>query len=434
MSQEAVSRLSHWKKGASYKPIVVFGAKRVGKTFLLKSFGEEQFDDVLYISFEENKDIARFFEQSASPGKIIGSLEAYFSRSIKPKKTLMIWDDLQSCIPALKSLKYMGEEKSYFIAGAYRGLPKSVGNQELLSPDVLEVLTLYPLSFLDFLRKLNKNKLADCLLAIKSCKPLSDDLHHQLLELFRLYMYTGGMPEVVEVYQKTNNLLDVSMKQKIVLEHYGLTFASNEPGSAIQKIIWLWKSIPGQLSKENKKFMFSQLGEGLRLREYKVAMEALMRMGAVYRCSERSYPFSSDVSEQHNKLGFKLYLLDTGLLSTMLDVPSQDVLRDESLYSNYNGALMENVVAQLLVSTGNELNYWTSRNTAAVEFLFNTGGEMLPVEVKSWVSSKSKSLVAYRNKHSVSRLVRISSKNLGREGDRYDIPLYLVERMKVLLE
>lgn len=427
MKRYCYEKLEKWKSSPQRKPLVLMGARQVGKTFLLKEFGNASFKSMLYLNFEENLDLHAFFETNISPHKIIQSLEIYFNKTIQ-STTLIIFDEIQLCPRALTSLKYFCEEANhYYIAAAGSLLGIKMGNQSGFPVGKVDLIPLYPLGFLEFLTALNKHKLVEFVNAIHMVEHIPEPIHKQLLELFRLYLYIGGMPEAVDQYQKNHSIVGIREIHKAIIKNYELDFARHAPPHLIQKITLLWNAIPNQLAKENRKFVFSLLREGARAREYESAIQWLTDAGLIYRCINLTTP-GLPLPAYEDKTAFKTYAFDVGILGALSDLSSKVLLKNNDLFTEFKGALTENVVAQMLTYIGFEkLFYWTSGNTAEVDFLLPVDDRLIPLEVKAGQSTKSKSLKVYIEKYHPSHAVRTSIMNFSNDGILFNYPLYLLE-------
>lgn len=432
MKRYCYEKLEKWKSSAQRKPLVLMGARQVGKTYLLKKFGCTAFDAMLYINFEEDLDLHAIFETNISPHKIIQTLETYFNRVIQPATTLIVFDEIQLCPRALTSLKYFHEETShYYIAAAGSLLGIKMGNQSGFPVGKVDLISLYPLGFLEFLEAVGKDKLVEFVNAIHTVEKIPEPIHKQLLALFRLYMYIGGMPEAVDYYQKNNSLPGIREIQKAIIKNYELDFARHAPPHLIQKITLLWNAIPNQLAKENRKFVFSLLRDGARTREYETAIQWLSDAGLIYRCINLTTP-GLPLPAYEDRTAFKMYAFDVGLLGALSDLSSKVLLNDNDLFTEFKGALTENVVAQMLIYSGyDKLFYWTSGNTAEVDFLLPVDDHLIPLEVKAGQSTKGKSLKVYAEKYHPKKIARASALNLSHDGILFNYPLYLLERFPI---
>ena len=434
MKRFCYEKLEQWKSSSARKPLILMGARQVGKTFLLKFFGEQAFKTMLYANFEENLDLHRFFDTNISPQKIISALEVYFDTVIDPENTLIIFDEIQTCPRALTSLKYFCEKaRNYYIAAAGSLLGIKMGNQSGFPVGKVNLINLYPLGFFEFLTALNKLQLVDYLNEMTTFENIPEPLHQQLLEYFRLYMYIGGMPEAVHHYQTTHRLSSIRELHKEIIKNYELDFVRHAPGHLIQKITLLWNAIPNQLAKENKKFIFSLLREGARARDYESSMQWLVDAGLIYRCLNVTTP-RLPLPAYEDRTAFKMYPFDVGLLGALSDLSSSVLLKDNDLFIEFKGALTESIVAQSLIYNGfSKLFYWTSGNTAEVDFLLLIDNKIIPLEVKAGLSTKSKSMKVYAEKYKSTCVIRASAMNLSKDGIVINCPLYFLERLPFIL-
>ncbi len=432
MDRLYLNQLIAWKDADDRKPLVLLGARQVGKTHLLEMLGKEYFEDFIIINFEENQDVHSLFDSNLNPDAIIKALCAFYNITIQPTKTLVIFDEIQECPRALTSLKYFCEKgRQYYIAAAGSLLGLKVNSQSGFPVGKVNLIRLLPMSFLEFLKALNKNQLLEYLQSIDSLSPLPEALHLQSLELLRLYTYVGGMPEAVKKYRDTDNLIEVRQIQNDIVKAYEFDFAKHAEKNQIAKITEVWHSIPQQLAKENKKFIFSVIKNSARAREYEAAIQWLIDAGIVYRCSNITAP-KIPLPAYTDGNAFKIYLLDIGLLGAMSDLSSRAVLETNHLFSEFKGALIENIVAQQLIASGQKsLHYWTSSNMAEVDFITSIESMLIPIETKSGKSSKKKSLLVYMNNYKPDITVRASPMNLKQDGNISNYPIYLLERFPI---
>lgn len=433
MKRHLYSKLLNWKQAKNRKPLVLRGARQVGKTHLLKLFGQETYDTCIYLNFEEDPKLADFFSGKLKPIVILESISAYIEKDIHPENTLLILDEIQECPTALNSLKYFQEEANeYHIATAGSLLGIKLANAKGFPVGKVNFLDLYPLSFFEFLEAIGKTKLQQFLLNIKEIAPIPEPLHEELTQLLKKYMYIGGMPEAVAEYVETDSLLSIKPIQKAILDAYELDFAKHAPKDQIMKISEVWKSIPNQLAKENKKFIFSAIRQGARGREYETAIQWLADAGLIHKSYQISVP-KLPLSGYSNKDIFKIFLLDVGLLSAMSNISVKSVVEERGLFSEFYGAFTENFVAEALSAEHHNLYYWTSSGTAEVDFVIEQDLNVYPLEVKSGESTKKKSLLVYNEKYQPKISLRTSLMNLKKDGSIVNIPLYLIGRLAELL-
>ncbi|MGE3919433.1 MAG: ATP-binding protein [Gammaproteobacteria bacterium] len=432
MKRDRYKALLEWKKASSRKPLVLRGARQVGKTYLLKEFGKNEFQNCCYINFEEDPIIHSFFDGKLEPNQLIKDLSTYFMQPINPQTTLIIFDEIQECPSALTSLKYFNEQANeYAIIAAGSLLGIKLEKNKAFPVGKVKFLDLYPLSFFEFLDAIGKSNLREYLENVSFKNPIKEPFHEQLIEILRYYIFVGGMPEAVNIYISTNDYEQVRAAQKDILDGYLLDFAKHAPTSEIMKISGVWQAIPELLAKENKKFVYSAIRESARARDYEAAIQWLIDAGLAYQAYNITKPnFPLDSYSNHHI--FKLYLFDVGLLGAMCKIPINLIVRKDQLFTEFKGALTENLVAQEIKNTHHEaLYYWTSSGTAEVDFIVAYEGKIYPLEIKANFSKKLKSLKVYDEKYHPLALSRATIRNLKHDGDIYNYPLYLIAKFPI---
>lgn len=433
MKRNIFKELTDWQYCKDRKPLVLLGARQVGKTFSLKQFGSECFDQVLYINLESEPKVHNLFQGTLNPRKIINNLEIYYNTTIDPHTTLIIFDEIQESPEALISLKYFCEEApEFFIATAGSLLGLKTKRSKGFPVGKVNFLSLYPLSFFEYLLAIGEHKLLEYLQSIVAIEPLPDLLHEKAAELLKIYLYVGGMPEVVKKYAENKNLVEVRNIQHGINRAYEFDFAKHAPSELMsritERITDVWHSLPKHLARENKKFIFSAIREGARAREYDSAIQWLLDAGLIYRAVNITAP-KIPLPVYGDSNAFKLYLNDVGLLGALSNLESRPVVQGNELFSEFKGALTENFVASNLAPrSDNKLYYWTSGNTAEIDFITQHEGQIYPVEVKSGQSGRKKSLQVYDERHHPAWLERFSTMNLRCDGRVCNYPLYLIER------
>ncbi len=427
MKRDVYKKLIEWKETKGRKPLVLRGARQVGKTYLLKLFGKENYDNLIYVNFEETPKLKTLFEQNLDPQRIIRDLGIYFNQEILPKKSLIFFDEIQECPNALTSLKYFQEQASeYDIVSAGSLLGVKLARTKGFPVGKVTFIELYPCSFFEFLENIGNAKLRNYLEDINTIEPLTEVIHEQLTDLLRLYYFIGGMPEAVKSYIDNQNLNNVRKIHQDILDAYLLDFSKHAPTNEIMKITAAWNSIPTQLARENKKFTFAGITQSARAREYESAIEWLSDAGLILRSFCITAP-RLPIESYSDKRAFKVFLLDVGLLSTMTDLPAKAILNGDKLFTEFKGALTENFVAQeLKTNLRNALYYWATQGQAEVDFVIPFEGVIYPLEVKSGLATKQKSLAVYREKYQPQLSGRASLLNLKKEKDFYNFPLYMV--------
>jgi hypothetical protein len=427
MKRKILEDLLIWKQSKRRKPLILSGARQVGKTYILKIFGESNFSRVVNLNFEENPRIVSCFENSLDPSEIIKKIEILTEEKIDPASTLLIFDEIQICSSALTSLKYFCEKAPhYYIVCAGSLLGISVANSTSFPVGKVDFLRMYPLSFYEFLQAINKNLLLEYLSEITISDQITQIFHEQLTELFRLYMFTGGMPEVVKYYEEENDFDLIVRTQQAILAAYQNDFSKYATSVEALKIRRLWDSVPKHLARENKKFIFSAVAQSARAREYETALQWLLDAGLIIksRLSELASPplevtSSTDI--------FKIFSLDTGLLAAMTRLSRQALLSQAQMLTQFNGALLENVVAQeLTVHKLSPLFYWTSSSQAEIDFLIEKDSLAFPIEVKSGLNLRSKSLQSFIKRYNPKISIRISPHNLKHTNGILELPIYMI--------
>ncbi|MBF0107276.1 MAG: ATP-binding protein [Deltaproteobacteria bacterium] len=426
MKRDIYSKLVKWKQSQRRKPLILQGARQVGKTTFLKEFGQKEFNDLAYFNFEDDADLKSLFISKVDPQYIVQKLGQYRARPIDPQQTLIFFDEIQESPEALKSLKYFNEKANeYYVVAAGSLLGVKVDKKISFPVGQVNFLNLYPFSFLEFLDGIGKSNLREVLATILSVSPLPQVFHGELINCLLLYFFVGGMPEAINQYnQSPADFETIREVHKEILRAYELDFSKHAlPGDVI-KISLIWNLIPSQLAKENKKFIFSAIKKSARARDYDTALQWLLDAGLIYKAYQTPAP-QLPLSGICQRDIFKVYLLDVGLLSTMARVPQKMFTSSQAIFAEFKGAFTENFVAQELVAYQQEdLHYWTSNGIAEVDFVIPCDGETYPLEVKSGLSNKKKSLKVYDQKYNPTTLIRVSPQNFKHDGKLINYPLY----------
>jgi predicted AAA+ superfamily ATPase len=418
-----------WKSSKQRKPLLLQGARQTGKTYLLQEFGRLEYDDLAYFNFEETPEIGSLFDSSLRADTLIESLSAAIGRRIRPGTTLVFLDEIQSSPRALTSLKYFREQApEYHVAAAGSLLGVSVGKTSSFPVGKVSFMTLFPMTFFEYLEADGEALLLEQLQLKEASSPLPEAFHEKLFRLFKYYLFLGGMPEVVEHYLEQRCVETARRLQKEILAAYERDFSKYTSASEAMRVSEIWRSIPAQLARENKKFKYSDVRKGGRASRFESAIEWLRQTGLVYLVHNVKVP-KLPLAGYADTSKFKMYILDTGLLGAMLDLPSKTIVAGDRLFSEYYGAFIENYVAAELIRRGfGDLYYWTSKSEAEVDFVLGHEGAILPLEVKSGTSRRTKSLRVYAGKYTPPRVFRASSRNFTLDGDLTNIPLYAVGR------
>jgi len=431
MERTLIHELLVWKEKENRKPLILKGVRQCGKTYLLKDFGNRYYDTVAYFNFEETDSLISVFEKDYDTKRIILELELFLGKSIKPGTTLIILDEIQECGRALTAMKYFCENApEYHIVCAGSLLGIALHKQLSFPVGKVDFLTLYPMSFSEFLRACGSETLADYVDNFKKGDTVPEPIGDKLTTFLRQYYITGGMPEVVSTWQKTNNIEEVERVQQNIINSYELDFAKHAPTKDFPKLTAIWRSIPEQLAKENTKFIFSHVKKGWRSKDLEDALEWLVAAGLVYKVCKIEKPFIP-LSSYADDTSFKLYMADIGILRKLSKLPYEVILDATPNYKEFKGSLTENyVLCELVKSVDETLYYWSSGNTAEVDFILQSGSEIVPVEVKSERNVKARSLAEYRKKYTPKYSVKTSMKNETNGKEVLNIPLYLISALE----
>ncbi len=425
MKRKIMERLLTWKNNPERKPLILSGARQVGKTHILREFGEKNYKNTVYVNLEINKVVAAYFDDDISPEKLIKYLEAEAREKILPGETLVILDEAQTCERALTSLKYFCEQApEYHIAVAGSLLGVSINRSEASFPvGKVDLIHMYPLDFEEFLWATGNERLcAEIQTCFENLTPLNVALHEKCTELYRDYLIVGGMPEAVKKFINSNSYIDVGIIQDMILSTYVADMAKYATNTETVKIRACYNSIPAQLAKDNKKFQYKVVQKGGSATIFGASLEWLKQAGVVLECQRVEQAFMP-LPAYADQTSFKIYMSDVGLLVNKSHMAVTSILSNEP--NIYMGAVTENYVAQQLVAKGYSLNYWTTSNSQAeLDFVLQKEDKIYGIEVKKGEHVRSRSLSVFKQKFSPDYAVRLSSKNFGRTEDVISIPLY----------
>jgi hypothetical protein len=428
IKRDIIHQLVQWKDKANRKPLIIQGARQIGKTWVMKEFGRMYFKHVAYFNFDRTEELAREFELTKDPQRLLKILTLYCSEPLIPGQTLIIFDEIQECNKALNSLKYFCEEApDYHILAAGSLLGVSLSKGDSFPVGKVEFLQMYPVSFREFLFEDNPRMYA-YLEEKADLEALPEIVMGKLLDSWRHYQICGGMPAAAMEMVEHRGVEAAEARLDEVLKAYALDFAKHAPGSQIPRISAIWNSIPSQLARENRKFLYKLVKPGARARDYEDALLWMEHAGLIYRVFCLSKP-GLPLNGYEDVSAFKIYLSDAGLLRRLAKLPAEVLTQDEgALYKEFKGAMTENAVLQSLLAAG-ELKpcYWTSEATAEVDFVLQFDTQVIPIEVKSGVSLQGKSLGVYRNRFSPALSLRYSMKNLRYEEGLLNIPVFLTD-------
>jgi len=421
-----------WKTKKNRKPMIIRGARQVGKTWLMKAFGKQEYAQTAYVNFESNKLLKGVFEEDFNINRIITALQIETGIVIQPENTLIVFDEIQEAPGALTSLKYFYENaQEYHIISAGSLLGAALNRQTSFPVGKVEFLHLYPLNYIEFLNAKGQQALVEVLNSqdwslIKVYK-------NRYIDLLRQYYYVGGMPEAVVAFTQEENFTEVRAIQKRILEAYEQDFSKHAPHEIVPRIRMLWNSVPSQLAKENKKFIYGLIKHGSRAKEYELAMSWLIDCGLIHKVSRASKP-AIPLKAYEDQSAFKLFLLDVGLLAAMGDIDVKTLLEGNAIFEEFKGALTEQYVLQQLKTT-KEINvyYWSAENaTAEIDFLVQYGHHIIPIEVKAEENLRAKSLRNYVDKYGPELAIRTSMSDFRREGWLSNLPLYAISQLTSL--
>ncbi len=429
LKRDIYNKLIVWKNAEDRKPLILKGARQVGKTFILKEFGKNEYVNYVYFNFEEDPDLINLFQRKKYPEKIIEKLSIYSNKKIEPLNTLIIFDEIQNSPQTLTCLKYFNEthnEYHIIATGSLLGIFLYKNQKTSFPVGKVNFMQLFPLSIGEFLNSNKENQLKKFLDNKKNLDEIPEAFHEKLLEYLKLYYYIGGMPEAIVKYVTTKDYTSVRKIQKEILTAYSIDVTRYASRAEAIKINNIWNSIPNQLIKEKKKFKYSEISKNSKSREYHDSIQWLIDAGVVYKSYNVSTP-KLPLSAYKNDNFFKLFLIDVGLLGAMLNLSPKTIIDGNKLFTFYNGAFTENYAAQeLVVNNFNELYYWTSKNTAEVDFILSYNEKIYPLEVKSGLNTKAKSLKVYDKKYNPEYLTRTSQRNFNQTRNVCDIPLYAI--------
>jgi predicted AAA+ superfamily ATPase len=434
INRDLLSALKDWKISQCRKPLILKGVRQCGKTWLMKEFGQQCFDDTVYFNFENQEELAGFFEHDIQPDKILFQLGIFAEKQLHPEKTLIIFDEIQACPKALNSLKYFCEQKREYAivaAGSLLGiaLTPSVG----FPVGKVDFLELNPCSFSEYLTTFAP-QLATYCRELDSVAPLPQPFCLKLESYFREYCAFGGMPEVLSRFAETHDASEAEKILGAILQSYELDFAKHAPVKEIPKLLLLWKSIPEQLAHENAKFLYGEVRSGARAKDLEDALRWLIDAGMANKINRVKTP-ALPLTAYEDRRCFKLYLNDTGVLRKLAKLPASAVITNPDLWGEFKGRMVENYVQQQFKALGiDPICYWTSSATAEVDFVIQNQDHILPIEVKSGYNLASRSLRVYRSRYAPKLSVRFSLQNLKFDNGLLNVPLYLIGEFPRLLK
>ncbi len=429
MYRMAIEKLLKWKESKRRKPLIIEGARQVGKTWLMKEFGRQAYADTVYINFDSNSRMAELFASDLDTDRLLMGLELYAGRKINSDSTLLIFDEVQEVPRALTSLKYFYENAPQYhivCAGSLLGIALHQGTSFPVGK--VDFLKLYPLSFKEYLMAVGKERFAELL--NRQDYQMIAGFRQTYTDALKHYYFVGGMPEAVQSFAENKDFNEVRAVQKRILSAYEQDFSKHAPNEMVPKIRMLWNSIPSQLAKENKKFIYGLLRKGARAKEYETAIMWLSDCGLVHKVS-RVNAAGIPLKAYEDLKAFKLFLVDVGLLGCMAGLHQRILLDGNDLFTEFKGALTEQYVCQQL-KTIEDLGvyyYTNDRGSCEVDFIVDTGERIIPVEVKAEMNLRAKSLKVYQEKFSPEVSVRTSMSDYKKEEWLINLPLYAIEQI-----
>lgn len=432
MYRKIIEDLISWKNNKNRKPLILRGARQVGKTYIIKQFGEENYEGVAYFNFDHDKELYQLFENTKDPHRIIEQLSFIYGKAIVPEKTLLVFDEIQECPNALNSLKYFEEEASEYhvvSAGSLLGIRLSHTSFPVGKVDFLD---MFPMTFTEFLKADDCQNLVDYMESITSFEQIPEVFFNRLSEKLKMYFIIGGMPEVVNSWVQNKDLEEVNKIQKNILIAYESDFSKHTTNIEANRISIIWNSIPSQISKENKKFLYQVAKDGARAREYEGAVNWLRDANVVNKIYNVSKPGIPLIS--YNDLSaFKLFLNDVGLLRRMTDLDGKIIVEGNKLFEEFKGALTENYVSQVLTSIG--VNpYYYSFDRYEINFIIQYKNKIIPIEVKSSENINNNSLKVYNENNKPDLRIRFSMRNLTKDDNLINIPLFMIEYLEKFID
>ena len=430
MHREIINDLIKWKEKTRRKPLLLTGVRQSGKTYIVDKFAKEYFDKYIYVNFESADNLAAIFDYDFDVHRIMTELERHFKAKITPGETLLFLDEIQECPRAITALKYFCEnmkELHLICAGSLLGV--ALKEQNISFPvGKVNRLVLYPMSFKEFVIANDREDLIEVFSEWPIDRTIPELYSVPMKRLLKEYYVVGGMPEAVKTWTESHSVAEVEEVQNEILKDYADDFSKHVPVREVPKIRWIWDSVPVQLAKENNKFVFSHVKEGKRSAELEDALQWLNDAGLIIKTELVEKP-EIPLSGFADKTYFKVYMSDIGLLRAKSKVSAETILIESDMYIRYKGAFAENYVLNELISTGKEPFFWRSGNSAEVDFVFESKGEMVPVEVKAADNTQAKSYKQFCQKYSPGVGVKLSEKNIAKnlcvDTITYSIPLYL---------
>ena len=427
MERNLFIKLEQWKNKKKRKPLIIQGARQVGKTWIMKEFGARYYKDTIYINFDNNETMKKMFEIDFDISRIISFIKIEYGKSFDPENTLIIFDEIQEAPKALAALKYFYENAPQFsimAAGSLLGVALHQGTSFPVGK--VDFMHLYPLNFYEFVCALGENQLAQLLES--GDYEMINAYSTKYTELLKKYYYIGGMPEVVQTYIDTDDFYEVREIQKNLLKYYEEDFSKHAPKEVVPRIMMVWNSIPSQLAKENRKFIYGCMREGARAKDFELAIQWLEDAGLIirsYRITKPDIPLIAYMEMN----SFKMFTLDVGLLGAKANIHAKVLLDGCRIFEEFKGALTEQFVAQQLKASDRELYYYFTENSSGeIDFVIQQEMHCVPIEVKAEENLRARSLRAFCDKYKPEIAVRSSMSNYREQDWMVNVPLYVLDK------
>ena len=427
MERTLFVKLEQWKNNKKRKPLIIQGARQVGKTWIMKEFGARYFKNTIYINFDNNEIMKKVFEIDFDTTRIISAIKIEYGKSFNPEDTLIIFDEIQEAPKALASLKYFNEnapEYAIIAAGSLLGVALHQGTSFPVGK--VDFMHLYPLTFYEFVCAVGEESLAQLLLS--NDYEMMNSFSVKYIELLKKYYYIGGMPEVVQTYIDTDDFYETRKIQKNLLKYYEEDFSKHAPKEVVPRIMMVWNSIPSQLAKENRKFIYGSMREGARAKDFEMAIQWLEDAGLIirnYRITKPDIPLIAYIEMN----SFKMFLLDVGLLAAKANISAKVLLDGCKIFEEFKGALTEQFVAEQLKASDRELYYYSTENSSGeIDLIIQQEMHCIPIEVKAEENLRARSLRAFCEKYKPDIAIRCSMSNYREQDWMVNVPLYVVDK------
>lgn len=431
MKRKLLNNLIEWKNDKNHKPLVLEGARQVGKTWLMKEFGRTLYKKVAYINFDRNEKMCKVFETDLDTNRLITAIELDVEFKITPEDTLIIFDEIQECPRAITSLKYFNEDAPQYdiiAAGSLLGVAHHFGTGFPVGK--VEFLRLYPLSFTEFLDAMGKEQFVE--LIEKQDFEMIKLFNTKFEDLLKQYTYIGGMPEVVQDFVNNKDFKKVRTIQKRILSSYEKDFSKHIPANTVEKVRMLWNSVPTQLAKDNKKFIYNAIKKGARAKEFETALTWLKDAGLIYQVYKITKP-GLPIGAYEDLDSFKLFVLDVGLLGALVNLDAKTILDRYEIFQEFKGAMAEQYVLQQFKTIKDlPVYYWTNETSRSeVDFVIQINSKVVPVEVKAATNLKARSLKIYMEQFKPELALRTSLADYKKTDNLVDLPLYTIEEFNI---